>query len=198
MSYVDRHHFILKLVLLIVLSFSLSACNSVVDDLNPSDSDKRVSVVADSIGNMPGQIVADFIAKDSLNNDFVLSDHLTGGSNPADVVVLYFTMWCPICLSHSDHIFNQVMPQFQSRGTVVYGLVDYVSGSVSATFAAERANGFAGSDFTTLSDMNQSLLDQFNGSMGVVVVIDSDGTILLNEDYRNGSALIETLDQQLP
>jgi hypothetical protein len=95
-------------------------------------------------------------------------------------------------------MYNTVIPQFSGRGTVVYGLVDYVSGSVSASRAAELANGYAGSDFTTLADVSQNLLDQFNGAMGVVVVIDSDGTILLNEDYRGGSALIETLDQQLP
>ena len=187
-----------RLAILILLCFVLSACNDLLDDLNPSDSDKRGTVVAGSIGNMPGQIAADFTLKDSLGNDFILSDHLNGGSDPADIVVLYFTMWCPVCLSHSDHMYNTVIPQFNGRGTVVYGLVDYVSGSVSATRAAELANGFAGSAFTTLADTNQELLDQFNGAMGIVVVIDSDGTILLNEDYRNGTALSTLLDQELP
>jgi len=197
MSYVDvRQH--LRLPLLILLCLLLSACNDLLDDLNPSGSDKRGTVVAGSIGNRPGQIAADFTLKDSLGNNFVLSDHLTAGSDPADVVVLYFTMWCPVCLSHSDHMYNTVIPQFTGRGTVVYGLVDFVSGSVSATRAAELANGFAGSAFTTLADTNQGLLDQFNGAMGIVVVIDSDGTILLNEDYRNGTALTTLLDQQLP
>lgn len=183
---------------LMLLCLGLGACGDLVDDLNPSSSDKRADVVAGSTGNMPGQIAVSFTVKDSLNRDFVLSEHLSGGSEPADVVVLYFTMWCPVCLSHSDHMYNHIIPQFRSRGTVVYGLVDYVSGSVSATRASELANGYAGSDFTTLADVDQGLLDQFNGAMGIVVVIDSDGTILLNEDYRNGSALSETLDQQLP
>jgi len=197
MSYVDIRQWH-RLALLILFCLPLGACNDLLDDLNPSASDKRGTVVAGSIGNMPGQIAADFMVKDSLNNDFVLSDHLIGGSDPADVVVLYFTMWCPVCLSHSDHIYNDVMPQFSGRGTVVYGLVDYVSGSVSATRASELANGYAGSAFTTLADVNQGLLDQLNGAMGIVVIIDSDGTILVNEDYRNGSALTETLNQQLP
>ncbi|HEY4732902.1 MAG TPA: hypothetical protein VIH66_06615 [Gammaproteobacteria bacterium] len=182
----------------ILLCLGLGACGDLMDDLSPSSSDKRPDVVAGSIGNMPGQIAVDFSIKDSLNNDFVLSGHLSGGSEPADVVVLYFTMWCPICLAHSDHMYNYIIPQFRSRGTVVYGLVDYVSGGVSATRASELANGYAGSDFTTLADVDQGLLEQFNGAMGIVVVIDSDGTILLNEYYRDGSALSATLDQQLP
>jgi peroxiredoxin len=179
------------------LCLILDGCN-MSDDLLPSGNDARETVVTGSIGSMPGQIAENFIIKDSLNNDFNLSEHLNAGSHPADVVVLYFTMWCPICLSHNDHIYNTVMPQFRGRGVVVYALVDYVSGNVSATHAAELANGYDGSDFTVLSDNNQIVLNQFNAAMGIVVVIDSDGTILLNEDYRNGSALITRLDEQLP
>ena len=186
-----------KTFMLMLLCFGLSACDF-DDDLNPSSSDKRGNVTSGTVGYMPTQIAADFTVKDSLDNDFILSEHLSGGGTPADIVVLYFTMWCPVCLSHTDHMYNTVIPQFSGRGTVVYGLVDYVSGSVSATRAAELANGYAGSDFTTLADVSQNLLDQFNGAMGIVVVIDSDGTILLNEDYRGGSALTEILDQQLP
>ena len=184
-------------VSIIILGFSLYACD-MQDDLLPSSSDKRASVVIGSTGNMPGQVAADFNIKDSLGNDFVLTEHLAGGSTPADLIVLYYTMWCPVCLSHSDHMFNTVIPQFAGRGTVVYGLVDYVSGSVGASRNVELANGYAGSDFTVLSDENQILMNQFNGAMAIVVIIDSDGTILLNEDYRNGSALIQTLDEQLP
>jgi len=135
---------------------------------------------------------------DSLNTTFLLSDHLSGGSQPADAIVLYYTMWCPICLSHTDHMYTTIVPQFSSRGTIVYGLVDYVSGSVSLSRATEIANGYEGSTFTTLVDIHQDLMDQFNGSMGTVVVIAADGTILLNEDYRNGTALHDTLDQLLP
>ena len=194
MSYVKTVKQTLGLILMLA---GLSACD-IQDDLIPSNSDKRSNVTIGSAGHLPGQIAADFTIKDSLDNDFILSDYLEGGSKPADLVVLYYTMWCPICLSHTDHMYNNVLPQFRDRGTVVYGLVDYVSGSVSATRAAEQANGYAGSNFTILSDEKQALLKQFNGAMGIVVIIDSDGTILLNEDYRNGSSMIEILDQQLP
>jgi len=187
-----------KKLILIFSTLMLLGCGDMMDDLDPSGSDNRLPVVAGSTGNMPGQIVADFSLKDSLDSDFVLSDHLDGGASRADVVVLYFTMWCPVCLAHSDHMLNTIVPSFANRGDVVFALVDYVSGSVAATRAAERANGFANSAFITLSDVNLSVFDQLNGAMGSVVVVDSDGTVLMNEDYRNGVALSAVLDQQLP
>lgn len=186
------------LLISVIICCGAVSCDDLTSDLVPSSTDKRATVIAGTTGYRPGQLVADFTIKDSFNNDFILSDHLTGGSQPADVIVLYFTMWCPICLSHSDHIYNTIMPQFNTRGTVIYGLIDYVSGSVSATRAAEVANGFGNSDFVTLADSGQMLFNQLNGAMGSVVVIDNDGTILLNEDFRNGTALQTILDQQLP
>jgi len=183
---------------LTLLLSMLSACGDLTEDLSPSSDDKRATVTAGTTGYMPGQLAADFFISSSAADTFQLSDHLATGAEPADVVVLYFTMWCPICLAHSDHIYNVVMPQFAGRGTIVYGLVDYVSGSVSAARASEQANGYAGSDFVTLVDNQHALMDQFNGAMGTVVVIDSDGTILMNEDYRNGATLIDILGQQLP
>ncbi|MCK4708050.1 MAG: redoxin domain-containing protein [Gammaproteobacteria bacterium] len=187
-----------KYLILIPFILLSNACNDISDDLNPSSSDLREDVVIGSIGNMPGQMIADFTIKDSENSDFILSQHLEGGATPADAIVLYFTMWCPICLSHTNHIYNYIIPQFEGRGTVVYGLVDYVSGSVSITRASAQANGYLNTEFTILSDVDQSLLDQLNAAMGIVVVIDNDGTILLNEDYRTGTALAEILEQQLP
>ena len=190
--------FYAKYLITLLCLFALTGCGDLQDDLFPSSDDKRENVTPGSTGHLPGQVAADFSVKDSLNNDFVLSENLDGGTNPADLVVLYFTMWCPICLSHTDHLYSEIIPQFRGRGTVVYGLVDYVSGSVSATRSSEIANGYANSDFTTLSDVNRKLFDQFEGSMGTVVVIDSDGTILLNEDFRTGTALVDILERELP
>lgn len=176
----------------LVLALLLSACNG--DDLAPSGEDKRQQVVPGSIGYHPSQQAADFTLRDSSGNEFRLSDQLAG----ADALVLYFTMWCPICLGHSDHMVYAVMPQFQNRGTVRYVLVDYVSGSVSQSRAAESANGYAGSGFVVLADMQQHVFRQFNAAMGSVVVVDSSGVIRLNEDYRNGEHLMDSLDRLLP
>ena len=193
MSYVKTLRQLLTLSLLLV---GLSACD-LKDDLLPSSGDERGSVVPGSIGHMPTQIAADFTIKDMYGNDFVLSDHLVGGTNEADVVVLYFTMWCPICLSHTDYIYTNIIPQFETRGTVVYGLVDYVNGSVEETYAFAQANGYLTPKFDILADVNNTLENQFNGIMSTTIVIDNDGTILMNEIYKS-SKLIEILDQQLP
>jgi peroxiredoxin len=177
---------------------TLSGCGDLANDLNPSSSDRRPDVTAGSIGYLPTQRAADFTISDSTGNSFTLSDHFSTSSDPADVIVLYFTMWCPVCLAHSDHMYNHIIPRFSNHSTVVYALVDYVSGSVSNTRMAELANGYAGSDFITLADVDQGLQGQFHAAMATVVVIDSSGTILLNEDYRDGSALNDILEQQLP
>ncbi len=176
----------------------LVGCGDLTDDLNPSDKDQRPAVTAGSSGYMPGQLAPDFALQTSVAGEFQLSDYLSGGSQASDAVVLYFTMWCPICLAHSDHMYNEVIPQFRGRGSVVYALVDYVSGSVAVARAAETANGYAGSEFVTLVDAGQAVMDQFNAAMGTVVVIAPDATIVINEDYRNGEALTESLDGLLP
>ena len=193
MSYVKALQKLLNVCLLV---FGLSACD-LKDDLLPSSSDERGAVVPGSIGNMPGQVAADFTIQNMYGYDFVLSDHLVGGTNEADVIVLYFTMWCPICLSHTDHMYTNIIPQFETRGNVVYGLVDYVSGSVSATYAVAQANGYLTPKFDVLADVNQAVLNQFNGAMGITIVIDSDDTILMNDDYRTGEKQVEIEDAQL-
>jgi hypothetical protein len=174
----------------------LSACD--LGDLTPSGRDKRQAVVAGSLGYLPTQRPADFTLSDTGGNDFNLAQQLSGGATPADAVVLYFTMWCPICLGHSDHMIYAVIPRFKNRGSVRYVLVDYVSGSVSQSYYAEAANGYVGSDFTVLADSQQAVFHQFHAAMGSVVVIDGNGIIRLNEDYRDGSRLAETLDGILP
>jgi len=176
-------------LLLVIFTFTLSACD-IEDDLHPSSNDQSTqNIIAD-----------DFTVKDIYNNDFVLYDHLTIGANtsPADVVVLYFTMYCPICTADTAHIFNTVMPQFSTRGTVAYVLVDYLSGSVSTAYDYAVANGVSNPDFfTVLADIDNIVENQFNGAMGITVVIASDGTVLMHEEY-NSNNLFDTLDQYLP
>ncbi len=176
----------------------LAACGNMADDLNPSGEDLRPGVTANSIGSQPSQKAADFSAPATNSTTFKLSDHLAGGAFPADAVVLYFTMWCPICIAHTDHMLYNIIPQFQGRGTVVYVLVDYVSGSIASTTVSEAVNGYAGSVFTTIADENQSILNQFHGAMGKTIVIDTNGIIQMNEDFRTGDALIQTLNRILP
>lgn len=176
----------------------LSACDNIEDDLLPSGSDKRPLVEAASIGHLPGQKAADFSVSDTRGNTFTLSDHLQGGATPKDAIVLYYSMWCPICLGHTDHMISQLVPHFAGRGDIVFAVVDYVSGAVVTSSAAETANGYAGSALTVLVDTGQLLFDRFDAAMATTIVIGADGSILMNEDYRDGSRLIETIEGILP
>ncbi len=185
-------------VLLYSALLTLTACGNMADDLNPSGDDLRPTVVANSIGSQPLQKAADFSAPATNNTTFKLSDHLAGGPFASDAVVLYFTMWCPICLSHTDHLLFNIIPQFQGRGTTTYVLVDYVSGSIASTTVSEAVNGYAGSVFTTIADENQNILTQLNGAMGKTIVLDAQGIIQMNEDFRTGDNLIHTLNRILP
>jgi len=180
---------------LLCLSLALSACGS---DLNPSGTDLRPPVTAGSIGNQVSQQVAPFSLLDSRGNPWRLTDHLPGGTAPADAIVLYFTMWCPICLSHSDHMLSSIIPAFAARGNVQYVLIDYISGSVVGGRASELANGYGGSPFTVLVDSGQSLMTQLNAAMGSTIVINNSGVILMNEDYRNGVNLTNVLNGVIP
>ncbi len=190
-------HFLIQVLLCFAL-LTLTACGNMVDDLNPSGDDLRPTVVANSIGSQPLQKAADFAAPATNNTTFKLSDYLAGGPFAADAVVLYFTMWCPICLSHTDHLLFNIIPQFQGRGTTTYVLVDYVSGSIASTTVSEAVNGYAGSVFKTIADENQSILTQLNGAMGKTIVIDAQGVIQMNEDFKTGAKLISVLNNLLP
>jgi len=185
-------------ILCFILVGMLTACGNMTDDLNPSGNDLRPSVVANSIGSSPTQILADFSAPKTTAGTFTLSDYLAGGAQASDAIVFYFTMWCPICMSHGDHMLYNIMPQFQGRGTVRYVLIDYVSGSLAATTTSEAANGYTGSPYIVLADINQALLTQLQGAMGKTIVLDSNGIVLMNEDFRTGDRLINTLNNLLP
>ncbi len=188
---------LIKSIALSLLLLLLAACG-MEGNLNPSSEDKRPTVVAGTVGSQVSQQAANFTAPDTKGGTFVLSDYLLGGAQASDAVVLYFTMWCPICMSHTDHIYQNILPQFQARGKTTYVLVDYVSGSLTATQVSETVNGYAGSQFVTIADINQSILNQLQGSMGKTIVIDSNGIIQMNEDFRTGANLISTLNSVLP
>jgi peroxiredoxin len=188
-----------RLATVIIAALLLGACgSSITDDLLPSGDNHVPPVVPGTIGPAPGQIAPDFTLPDTVGGSLHLADRLAGGAQPADAVVLYFTMWCPVCLSHTDHMLATIVPRFAGRGTVVYALIDYVSGSVEAARAMEQTNGYAGSAFTVVVDAALQVFDAYHGAMGKVVVIGADGVVRLSEDYRNGENLAATLDGLLP
>lgn len=168
----------------IVAALLISACSELSDDLSPSSADLRPDVQQGITGTQVGQYAPDFVIQDSLNNSVTLSNEYTGYS----AVVLYFTMWCPICDSHMSYLRHYVVPNYPN---VNFLIVDYVTGSVTAARQAQVSNGYT--DFTVLADVDQAILDQYNGSMGTTIVIKNDSTVLMNEDFRDGTNLLNTL-----
>ena len=174
-----------RLIILVAL-LGLAGCEGITDDLVPSSDDNRPAVEEGSDGTQVGQLSPDFSAFDTLGNTRGLYDELSTSTG----VVLYFTMWCPICDTHASHMRAEVMPNFP---TVQFFLVDFVSGSIAASRTAQLANGYG--DIETLADIDQKLYGLYNASMGTTVVIDSAGNIVrMNEDYKDGVKLIETLE----
>lgn len=164
---------------------SMAACQDITDDLTPSGSDRREDVVAGSMGTQVDQQSPNFAVQDTLGASYALSTEVAS----ADAVVLYFTMWCPICDSHASHMRSEIIPDFPN---VNFFLVDYVTGSISSSRAAQLSNGYAG--MTVWVDADQALFDLYQASMGTTVVIDSSGIVKMNEDYKDGVKLRAVLD----
>lgn|SRR5574341_163615 len=167
-----------KVVVLSLLASALilAGCG----DLNPSGADKRPAVQAGTIGPAVGQNAPDFTLSDTLGNSLTLSSILPATHG----VVLYFTMWCPVCDSQLSDMRGAMTPQFPN---VRFFAVDYVSGSVDAARQAQVSNGYA--DLTILVDTNQAVLNLYQATMGTTVVIDASGVIRMNEDYKDGTKL---------
>jgi len=166
-------------------SVFLNACS---EDLNPSDSDLRPAVQLGTTGNSVGQNASDFTVLDTLGNSINLSDELAEN----DAVVIYFTMWCPLCDSHMSSMRRSVVPEYPN---VRFIIVDFVTGSVSQSRSVQESNGY--SSTTVVADVDYLLTRQFDGDMGITIVIGPGGEILMNEDYKQ-SKLTSTLTSILP
>ncbi len=170
---------VLPLVLL------MAACQDITDDLAPSGADERPEVVAGTVGHAVGQLAPDFTLTNTRSESFTLSTELA----VSDGVVMYFAMWCPICDSHMSHMRTQVASDFPG---VTFLIVDYVSGSITGARAAQISNGY--NDLQVLADSEQTVLDRYRATMGTTVVIDRNGVVRMNEDYKDGARLHETLE----
>ena len=176
MGSVKIHTFLLILVL-------LTGCGIQMEDLNPSGSDKRPSEQPGTIGPAVGQNAPNFTLSDSYGNDFTLSSVVP----TTRAVVLYFAMeWCPICEGHLDNLRSYVIPNFPNVGFYV---VDYTCASVAEALNWETSTGYAGSGFAVLADTQHAVLDLYLGTMGTTVVIDKNGVVRMNEDYKDGARL---------
>lgn len=170
----------MRRLLLILIPAFLAGCGGMMDDLNPSNSNKQAAVQSGTVGSHVGQNAPDFTISDSLGTNVTLSSVLTGTAVKG--VVLYFTMWCPICDIHMSSMRSSQIPIFPN---VRFYAVDYVSGTVAGARNSELSNGYAGSGFIVLADTVQTALNLYHGTMGTTVVIDKAGIIRMNEDYKD-------------
>lgn len=171
-----------RFMLLAMLPILVSAagCNGVGEDLSPSGTDRRPPVEAGTTGPAVGQVAPGFTLQATSGDNVALSAMLAGRRG----VVLYFTMWCPICDAHMSHIRSAVMP---ANPDVAFVAVDYVSGSVADALRSQTENGYT--DFTVLVDPGNPVLSAYAATMGTTVVVDNAGIIRMNEDYGTGSRL---------
>ena len=168
-----------KLIWVILSTIILTGC---LDDMSSDSKDLRTD---ESVGGENSAPALDFIELSTESETIQLSSELMS----YDAVVLYYTMWCPICDGHMSHLRSHVIDNYRN---VRFLIVDYVSGSVAQSRNSQVSSGYA--SFTVLADTDQSLVDQFNATMGTTVVIDDQNKILMNEDYKNGARLIDVLE----
>ncbi len=175
---------------LCLLLFLLFGCGGTMNDLAPSNKDKRPGVLCGITGPEVCQAAPDFTLSDTQGNMVTLSSVVS--SPGVRGTVIYFTMWCPICDTHMSNIRSYILPNYPA---VRFFIVDYVSGSVSAARDEEVNNGYSGSGFTVLADTHQTVLNRFHATMGTTIVIDSNGIVRLNEDFKDGSRLSSALSK---
>lgn len=171
----------------------IAGCNGTGDDLNPSGDNNLKTTVQEPgqpvpIGSAVGQAGPEFTLSDTADNKVTLSKVLP----TTTAVVLYFSMqWCPICEVHLDSLRSSVVPNFPN---VRFYVVDYTAGSVAEASNWAQSSGYAGGGWTVLADTNQSVVKMYQATMGTTVVIDKSGVVKMNEDYKDGDRLQETLN----
>jgi len=156
----------------------LSGCQ---EDLMPSD-----QALEPSARSQVGVTLED--------RSFTLSDAqqstLSERLQTADAVVLYFTMWCPVCDLHMSHIRDTFKRQYPS---VDFILVDYVSGTIAASEQSRTSSGYR--DFDVIADVDNALERLFSATMASTVVIDKNFIVQFQEEFKDGSRLVNVLDQ---
>jgi peroxiredoxin len=168
-----------KILLITVIScIFITGCQ---EDLFPSNDQLTMESLAEVGSTLEFDLNFEFSTGETENLNQQLENH--------DLVVLYFTMWCPVCDSHMSHIRQNFVNQYQN---VKFILVDYVSGSISSSRGAQLASGYE--DLIVVSDYSGELKARLNGTMATTLVIDQNLVIHMNEDFKTGSRLKSVLD----
>lgn len=124
-----------------------------------------------------GQNAADFSLPLSDGGTLTLASAVSGKNG----VVIYFTMWCPVCTSHTDELVQSIMPVYPNSR---YVLVDYVSSSTLEAATLKTYGGYDPSGIGVALDRSQTFMNSYGATMAYVVIIDSTGKIRMNEVYK--------------
>ena len=164
--------------------FVFNNCANLLDDLAPSSEDFRGSETA-SYPGVVGALAGDYALNVASGNNTTLHTETAASAG----VVLYFTMWCSVCDSHTTHIINTLKPKYPN---IRFFLVDYVSSSMTNTQDYIVYYGLGGS-IEVIGDFSHELTRYFGGTMSSTIVIGPDNRVRFNESFQNGSRLDQIL-----
>lgn len=107
--------------------------------------------------------------------------NLTTALSGKNAVVLYFTMWCSVCTSHTDEILQTLVNAYPNTRFV---FVDYVSASLNDTISMQHYSGYDGKPIDVAFDQAQRVMNTYGATMASTIVIDSAGKVRMNETYK--------------
>ncbi len=172
--------FFKKVSLCLIATAFLSGISGCQEDMLPSNKDERKSVEAGSEGSRVGQVISDFSASLSTGDTYTLSEQLA----THDAVVLYFTMWCPVCSTHMRAIDKEFEEEYEN---IDFVFVDYLSNSISSTRSTQSSQGWK--HIPTISDFDNHLENMLQGNMAITVIIDKNFIVQFNEEYKDDRLL---------
>ena len=134
-------------------------------------------------GQNPGNILA--VGQAAPNFALPVTDGstltLASGLSGKNGLVIYFTMWCPVCTSHTDEVVQAIMPTYPDAR---YVMVDYVSSGIGEAATLKTYGGYDSTGIVVALDKSQSFMNSYGATMAYVVIIDSTGKIRMNEVYK--------------
>jgi peroxiredoxin len=98
-----------KLVLLLFLVSTFSACGETENNTSKNDSTRK-------LGLAKSMIAPDFTLKDTADNEYSLSDY-----RGKVVLVNFWATWCPPCLVEIPH-FVEFYNKYKEKGFIILGL----------------------------------------------------------------------------
>ncbi|MEJ2568608.1 MAG: TlpA disulfide reductase family protein [candidate division WOR-3 bacterium] len=103
-----------KLVLLLLLFFTISSCGQTESNKNENNKNKNES--SKQVGSKKSMIAPDFTLKDTADNEHSLYDY-----RGKVVLVNFWATWCPPCMVEIPHLI-ELYRKYKENGVVILGL----------------------------------------------------------------------------